>query len=537
MSCPVCLGVCRCLNDAGKPAASEHVAVVIDPEHYGSSEEQFTANPQQAADVDVTTALEAAARSERLAQLRPARRTVILAEPRPGERTLDSGEWRREVTSRVSRYRARRRPRVERPRSLGLNFDAAPPSSSPSILPLKKTITPAPIAPAVDRELSSQPVDLMAMLVDIYGIERCWPNLAARNENPFWKRAAVEPFDASIQVTESEAVLRQAAHLAPSHKNLTPPTLDDAALTSHTGVKELVNPFIMINDFPVPEETSAVSSEQLDGSTLSDLTEALSALEQNGYADQEDKIIRFPGRSPVEPEAGSNSVEDVVKLNPFEIIEINVQPPNTELSLELLEPSPTVLAEELAEPVPEEPHVFEADEINQAELACQAEVSVQAAPPIATVELSPMPERAQAAAEVDPLLPVAPLLLRTLMEGVDFCISMTGFALFSLILMWMGALPQGKALAVLAAVLPGVFWSLYQYLFLVNTARTPGMWLTDLKLAGFDQNAVSRPRRRARALSMALSTFALGLGFIWVLLDQDRLCWHDRASRTFVTRR
>src|SRR5579859_1341179 len=506
MPCPVCLGVCRCgRSDAAEnSAASEHVAVVIDPEHYASSEEQFAASLEHAADVDVTTALEAAARSERLAQLRPARRTIVLAEPRPGERTLEPGEWRREVTSRVTRYRARRRPRAERPRSLGLNFDPAPPSSSAATFPLKKAVVPEPVAPFVDREFSAQPADLTAMQVEAYGIERCWPNLAARNETPFWKRAAaaVEAPEAPIESTES-------------------------------GVEELVNPFIMINEFPVPERTFAVSSEQLDGSTLSDLTEALSALEQGNYADGEDKVISFPGRSPVEPEGRLSSTENVVKLNPFEIIEINVDPPNAESP----EPGPAVLTEELAEPIPAEPHVFEAEEISQAEFASQAAVSVQPTPPIATVELSAMPERAQAAAEVHPLLPVAPLLLRMLMEIVDCCVSMTGFLLFSVILMWMGALPQGKAFAVMAAILPGIFWSLYQYLFLVNVARTPGMWLADLKLAGFDQNAVSRPRRRARALSMALSTFSLGLGFIWVLLDQDRLCWHDRASRTFVTRR
>jgi len=272
MPCPVCLGVCRCgRSDAAEnSAASEHVAVVIDPEHYASSEEQFAASLEHAADVDVTTALEAAARSERLAQLRPARRTIVLAEPRPAERTLEPGEWRREVSSRVTRYRARRRPRAERPRSLGLNFDPAPPSSSAATLPLKKAVLPEPVVPAVDREFSAQSADLAAMQVEAYGIERCWPNLAARNENPFWKRAAaVEAPDAPIENTEP-------------------------------GVEELVNPFIMINEFPVPERTFAVSSEQLDGSTLSDLTDALSALEQGSSADDdEDKIIRFPGRSPV----------------------------------------------------------------------------------------------------------------------------------------------------------------------------------------------------------------------------------------------
>ena len=114
---------------------------------------------------------------------------------------------------------------------------------------------------------------------------------------------------------------------------------------------------------------------------------------------------------------------------------------------------------------------------------------------------------------------------------------MSGFLLFSSILMWAGAMPQGRSFMMLAALLPGFFWSLYQYLFLVNTGSTPGMRLTGLKLAEFDGIAISRSRRRARALSMSISTLAAGLGFVWALLDIDHLCWHDRASRTFLTRR
>jgi hypothetical protein len=31
-----------------------------------------------------------------------------------------------------------------------------------------------------------------------------------------------------------------------------------------------------------------------------------------------------------------------------------------------------------------------------------------------------------------------------------------------------------------------------------------------------------------------LSTFPLGLGIVWALLDEDTLCWHDRITRTYV---
>jgi len=35
-----------------------------------------------------------------------------------------------------------------------------------------------------------------------------------------------------------------------------------------------------------------------------------------------------------------------------------------------------------------------------------------------------------------------------------------------------------------------------------------------------------------RYLSAIVSLAALGLGFLWVLIDRDNLAWHDRISRT-----
>ena len=34
---------------------------------------------------------------------------------------------------------------------------------------------------------------------------------------------------------------------------------------------------------------------------------------------------------------------------------------------------------------------------------------------------------------------------------------------------------------------------------------------------------------------MGLSALSLGLGFLWCLLDEDMLCWHDRMTRTYLT--
>jgi len=483
MPCPVCKGVCRCGHSdaAEQSTVSEHVAAVIDPEQYDRSEERFTSSLERVGVsfdsepmVDVTTALEVAARADRLAQLRPARRTIVLVEPKNPERTLEPGEWRREVSSRVSRYRARRRPRIERSRSLSLNFEPAPPSSSASALPAKKEIAPAAAAPAVDPAASPKTGDLMAMQIEAYGIERYWPKIAPRNENPFWKRSAQ--------------------------------AFEPAAATNFEAIPD--------------SGGSPAISQQFDGSTVSDrtseLTQAMSDDEAGGY---ERKVIEFPAA-----------------LEPAQ--QANTGPSWSDTSAELVAAAPILeYGEELAEPMVASPRVFEEEEIGKAEFAARAEASVEPAPPMATVELPAMPKSSPAQPEIRIFAPIAPIYLRAITEVADAFISMSGFLLFSSILMWAGAMPQGRGFMMLAALLPGFFWSLYQYLFLVNTGSTPGMRLTGLKLAEFDGNVVSRSRRRARVLSMSVSTLAAGLGFVWALLDIDHLCWHDRASRTFLTRK
>jgi len=35
-----------------------------------------------------------------------------------------------------------------------------------------------------------------------------------------------------------------------------------------------------------------------------------------------------------------------------------------------------------------------------------------------------------------------------------------------------------------------------------------------------------------RVAGAYLSALALGLGYLWILLDPDRLSWHDRLSST-----
>jgi uncharacterized RDD family membrane protein YckC len=73
---------------------------------------------------------------------------------------------------------------------------------------------------------------------------------------------------------------------------------------------------------------------------------------------------------------------------------------------------------------------------------------------------------------------------------------------------------------------------MYQYLFLVHAAATPGMRVAGLQVRSFDNLPAPRSVRRWRAIAMLLSGMALGLGFLWAAIDESGLCWHDRITHT-----
>ena len=95
-------------------------------------------------------------------------------------------------------------------------------------------------------------------------------------------------------------------------------------------------------------------------------------------------------------------------------------------------------------------------------------------------------------------------------------------------------MPALQQAAGISASLMALFWIAYQYLLLVYTGTTPGLKLAHLQLSRFDGTAVPRRIRRWRVLASVLSGLSLALGYAWCFLDEDRLCWHDRITRTYM---
>lgn len=89
------------------------------------------------------------------------------------------------------------------------------------------------------------------------------------------------------------------------------------------------------------------------------------------------------------------------------------------------------------------------------------------------------------------------------------------------------ALQQLLLLAVSLAYFAG-FW--------VRGGQTLGLKTWKLRLVSRDGGPVTGVQALMRFLGAIVSWLCLGLGFWWVLVDRDRLAWHDRFSGTRLVR-
>src|SRR5713101_4164378 len=197
---------------------------------------------------------------------------------------------------------------------------------------------------------------------------------------------------------------------------------------------------------------------------------------------------------------------------------------------------------ELADPVePDRPRIVEAPEI------------LPPPPALGGMLMEPaLQEPADSRAGADFPLPsaaspssIARRALAALVDGVVLAAALAAFAAIFLRLnpslnpvrgplpIFVGML-AGPTFAAPLGVVALLLWMAYEFLFVVYTGSTPGLRAARLRLAGFDGSPLNRRLRRWRVLATSLSAFSAGLGYLWCVLDQDGLCWHDRITRTHV---
>ena len=127
---------------------------------------------------------------------------------------------------------------------------------------------------------------------------------------------------------------------------------------------------------------------------------------------------------------------------------------------------------------------------------------------------------------------------RVFAAAVDHLIVAASCFMFGLVFWKMTAFrpPQGQLVEMVAGALV-LFWAAYHYLLIVYSGSTPGLRLARLHLCRFDGSPVNRRARRWRVLASFLSGLSLGMGYGWVFLDEDSLCWHDRITHTYLAPR
>ena len=98
-----------------------------------------------------------------------------------------------------------------------------------------------------------------------------------------------------------------------------------------------------------------------------------------------------------------------------------------------------------------------------------------------------------------------------------------------LIAIALGALhDSGDAWLLVLATYGAIMWKL--------KGTTIGGILCNLQVVRSDGREIDWPTAGIRALSCFLSLGAVGLGFLWIVFDDNRQAWHDKIAGTLVVR-
>jgi uncharacterized RDD family membrane protein YckC len=196
---------------------------------------------------------------------------------------------------------------------------------------------------------------------------------------------------------------------------------------------------------------------------------------------------------------------------------------------------------ELAEPLPETLRITHEPDIEVAEdepwqslpVSARQVEQMELLPSFADMQLESEETRSNLDSEIIPR--PAPLNQRFISGLLDAGIVLLASMAFVVTFLGLAEeMPRSRAMFGCALAVSGILWILFQYMFLVYKRATPGMRLAQLELCTFKGRSTTRFARQYRALASVLSSFSLGLGYAWALVDEDRLGWHDRISQTHL---
>ncbi len=197
----------------------------------------------------------------------------------------------------------------------------------------------------------------------------------------------------------------------------------------------------------------------------------------------------------------------------------------------LLEPplAPQPSRDELAEPMHNRPRILEVPE----DIMPAVQGSLF---PEIRLDADEQESSAPREPQIEVPLSVAQVSDRFAAGLMDLGVVMAASLLFDAIAWYaLPGVPHAKPFFMVLGVVSFLLWAVYQHLFLLYAGRTLGMSLRGLRLSTFDGHAPQWKQRSRRARFMFISMAPVMLGFLWAMVDEDMLCWHDRISRTFPT--
>ncbi len=132
-----------------------------------------------------------------------------------------------------------------------------------------------------------------------------------------------------------------------------------------------------------------------------------------------------------------------------------------------------------------------------------------------------------------PLQPAA-LSRRALAAAIDLGCVVAAFAGFAVVFFFSTMHPPMTQLAAeYAAAICVLLFALYQWMFFTYADSTPGMRAARIALCTFEDTNPTRRAMRLRLGAVLLAACPLCLGFLWAIVDEDSLGWHDRIARIY----
>ena len=134
--------------------------------------------------------------------------------------------------------------------------------------------------------------------------------------------------------------------------------------------------------------------------------------------------------------------------------------------------------------------------------------------------------------------PVAPLRLRVAAHVRDLLMVAYAVLLFLatlLLIPYFGVTVQLQ-MGLLGGIVCGslLLALLFALLFVWGAGVTPGMKRTGLRLVTFDGLPAPRRQRFWRIFGGLVSAGSFLIGFLWAVVDEERLYWHDHISKTYL---